>query len=118
MKFSYLLLFFCLISAFQNSSDNLIFKRSLEVDPPRPESLKKFPITITINKQELTICILESVGSVQIKIMNESDQLVRQLVINSMIQRTEVVSMPTWRVGKYTIHINYNTTTLLGEFVL
>lgn len=118
MKFLILLLFFCSISTLKKSSDNLIVKRFLEVDPPRPESLKRFPITITLNKKELTIYLLESVGSVQIKIINESNQLVRQFVIDSMIQRTEVVSMPTWRAGKYTIHINYNTTTLHGKFVL
>ncbi len=118
MKFLLLLLIFCLITTFQKSSDNLIFKRSLELDPPRPESLKKYPVVITIKIQELTICFLESVGSARITIVDESNQVVRQSVIDSMKQKIVVISMSTWKTGRYNIYIIHNTTTLHGKFVL
>lgn len=90
---------------------------SVKTIPTQFKSLLSIiPVTASENGIELTINFVTAINDVNVQIINEEGQIVYQSNLNTSLQSSIIIPYDTWESGLYTIHINYGSTSLIGEF--
>lgn len=102
------------------SATDITIRKDNPTPPPDPIPLSSefFPVSATVDNQELAVYFEWSVGNATIAVYDSNNQVVHQETVNT--DSTTELFVPTdfWASGNYTIKINYGTTYLIGEFTL
>ncbi|NCA80838.1 MAG: DUF3244 domain-containing protein [Sphingobacteriia bacterium] len=99
----------------------IILKRNLigDVKPPIPKSVVPVPFEATYSASQLTVTALETVGSVQIVVINRNTGAIQYNQMQTFVANDVItISTYNWSSAYYTINIYYGNTVLSGSFLL
>jgi hypothetical protein len=82
------------------------------------KSLSTLPVTATLTDTGLELNFSNEVGIAQISILDGNGSIVYQQAISTSITPDFVISTDGLDSGSYTLKIAYETTNLIGEFML
>jgi len=85
----------------------------------RPTKTRMFiPLSVDMNDTDITICFTSPVNLATITVTDETGFPVYQQSMDTDTDSVMTIPVGGFDSGKYTITIQYNTTSLTGDFVL